>query len=149
MPASVGRHNLARFRKLMGLSQTDLAQMLGCSWSAIKAIETGKLTLSNGLADRIDKTFGLNDREWLLNNDLKAPVPSDAVRIAKALDESKIIEMRGPETAFVSELMTVIERHADEITVHQICGGLFAAAHEVLSAEHEDDGNSHSPEAKK
>lgn len=135
MPASVGRHNLARFRKLMGLSQTDLAQMLGCSWSAIKSIEIGKLTLSLSMADRINKAFGLNDREWFLKNDLKAPVPSDAVRIAKALGESKIIEMRGPETAFVEEILTVIDRHSQELTVHQICGGLFAAAHEVLTGE--------------
>jgi transcriptional regulator with XRE-family HTH domain len=138
MPASVGRHNLARIRKLMGLTQADLGRMLGRSAATIKSIEIGKLALSEGLANRINETLGIRDKAWLLANDLQAPVPSDAARIAKALNESKIIEMRGPETAFVDEIMTVIERHSQELTVHQICGGLFAAAHEVLTGEHED-----------
>jgi transcriptional regulator with XRE-family HTH domain len=138
MPASVGRHNLARIRKLMGLTQVDLGRMLGRSAATIKSIEIGKLALSEGLANRINETLGIRDKAWLLANDLQAPVPSDAARIAKALNESKIIEMRGPETAFVDEIMTVIERHSQELTVHQICGGLFAAAHEVLTGEHED-----------
>ena len=49
-----------------------------------------------------------------------------------------IIKINGSETAFVDEIMTVIERHSAELTVHQICGGLFAAACVVLSGEHED-----------
>lgn len=44
----------------------------------------------------------------------------------------EIIRISGPETSFVAELMTVIERHAQELTIHQLCGGLFAAAHEIL-----------------
>jgi len=51
----------------------------------------------------------------------------------------KVIKMCGPETAFVSEVLTVIERHAGELTVHQICGGLFAAAHEVLEEGQEEE----------
>lgn len=43
-----------------------------------------------------------------------------------------IIRISGPETAFVSELLTVIDRHSAELTIHQLCGGLFAAAHEIL-----------------
>jgi hypothetical protein len=52
---------------------------------------------------------------------------------------AEIIKINGPETAFVTEIMAVIERHAGELTVHQICGGLFAAAHEVLYGEQEED----------
>jgi hypothetical protein len=51
---------------------------------------------------------------------------------------AQIVRINGPETAFVAEVMNVIERHSQELTVHQICGGLFAAAHEVLTGEHED-----------
>jgi hypothetical protein len=29
-------------------------------------------------------------------------------------------------------MTSFIDQHAEELTVHQICGGLFAAAHEVL-----------------
>jgi transcriptional regulator with XRE-family HTH domain len=138
MPASVGRHNLARLRKLLKISQSDFGRMVGRSAATIKSVEIGKLALSPCLADRIDHALGIRAREWLLKNDLKMPEPSDLVRVAKALDESKIIEIRGPETAFVTEIMNVIERHSAELTVHQICGGLFAAAHHVLSGESED-----------
>ena len=51
----------------------------------------------------------------------------------------KIVKINGPETAFVSEIMNMIDRHSSELTVHQICGGLFAAAHEVLQ-EAETEG---------
>ena len=74
MPASVRRHNLARLREELGISQTDLAQWVGRSWSAIKAIETGKLALSPELAALIASTTG-TDKNWLLANDLSAPMP--------------------------------------------------------------------------
>ena len=45
MPASLRRHNLARLREELSISQTTLAAWIGRSWSAIKAIETGKLGL--------------------------------------------------------------------------------------------------------
>jgi DNA-binding XRE family transcriptional regulator len=74
MPASLRRHNLARLREELGISQTDLAQWVGRSWSAIKAIETGKLALSPELAALIASTTG-TDKNWLLANDLSAPMP--------------------------------------------------------------------------
>ena len=51
----------------------------------------------------------------------------------------KVIKICGPETAFVREVLNVIERHAEELTVHQICGGLFAAAHHVLEEAQEEE----------
>lgn len=46
-----------------------------------------------------------------------------------------IIRISGPETAFVAELLTVVERHSGELTVHQICGGLFDTACCVLRGD--------------
>lgn len=60
------------------------------------------------------------------------PVQSTKPEKKPRIFMTNIIRIDGPETAFVAELLTVIERHAAELTVHQICGGLFAAAHEVL-----------------
>jgi DNA-binding XRE family transcriptional regulator len=74
MPASLRRHNLARLREELSISQTTLAAWIGRSWSAIKAIETGKLELSSRLATLISATTGV-DRNWLLRNDLAEPMP--------------------------------------------------------------------------
>jgi hypothetical protein len=102
------------------------------------AVITGKL-----LRWRLYK-FGVRlDGDWLasdvwLGRSLKAK--SNFLKEMNATSP-KILKFRGPETAFVSEIMTVIDRassamlrdrHAEELTVHQICGGLFAAATQVL-----------------
>jgi DNA-binding XRE family transcriptional regulator len=84
MPASLRRHNLARLREELGVSQTDLAQWIGRSWSAIKAIETRKLPLSQDLAALIASTTGA-DKRWLLDNDLSAPMPP-LKRVSARLD---------------------------------------------------------------
>jgi transcriptional regulator with XRE-family HTH domain len=75
MPASVGRHNLARIRKYLKLTQRDVAQLAGCSAATIKSVEIGKLALSESLALRISHSLGVLDKDWLLKNDLTAPIP--------------------------------------------------------------------------
>jgi transcriptional regulator with XRE-family HTH domain len=74
MPASVQRHNLARLREALRLTQSDLADLIMRSLPTIKAIETGKLPLSENLATLISEVTGV-DRLWLLENNLEAPVP--------------------------------------------------------------------------
>jgi transcriptional regulator with XRE-family HTH domain len=74
MPASVQRHNLARLRKQLSLTQSDLADLIMRTLPTIKAIETGKLPLSENLATLISEVTGV-DRLWLLENNLEAPVP--------------------------------------------------------------------------
>jgi hypothetical protein len=51
---------------------------------------------------------------------------------------NKITSMRGPETAFVTEVLDVVERHSSRLSVHQICGGLFEVACEVLEGQKEE-----------
>lgn len=75
MPVSVGRHNLARIRKQLRLTQSDVAKLVGCSPATIKAVEIGKLVLSEGLAARLSVFLRVNER-WLLENDLNAPLPA-------------------------------------------------------------------------
>jgi transcriptional regulator with XRE-family HTH domain len=74
MPVSAGRHNLARLRKELNLTQAELATLVGCSPVTIKAVEIGKLALSEGLATRIALSAGTTV-QWLLENDLNSPVP--------------------------------------------------------------------------
>jgi transcriptional regulator with XRE-family HTH domain len=80
MPVSVGRHNLARIRKLMKLTQADVARLAGCSAATIKAVEIGKLALSESLAIRLSHSLGIYDKDWLLKNDLTAPLPPGVLR---------------------------------------------------------------------
>jgi DNA-binding XRE family transcriptional regulator len=75
MPPSVRRHNLARIRDQLSLTQTDLAKLVGCSLATIKAVETGKLALSESLATRISQALDFLDKDWLVKNDLDASLP--------------------------------------------------------------------------
>jgi DNA-binding XRE family transcriptional regulator len=74
MPPSVRRHNLARLRDELSLTQSELSKWIGRSFSTIKAIETGTLKLSPKLATLISSLTGV-DRRWLLENDPNAPLP--------------------------------------------------------------------------
>jgi transcriptional regulator with XRE-family HTH domain len=88
MPASVRRHNLARLRQELSLTQAALGGMIGRSQATIKAIETGKLALSEDLATLISVLLG-TDKQWLLDNDLSAPVPPSKYFSATISPEEK------------------------------------------------------------
>jgi transcriptional regulator with XRE-family HTH domain len=75
MPPSIRGHNLARIRAQLSLTQSDVAKLVKCSLPTIKAVETGKLALSEGLASRISQALEIWDKDWLLKNDLTAPLP--------------------------------------------------------------------------
>jgi DNA-binding XRE family transcriptional regulator len=74
MPVSVRRHNLQRLREELNVTQSTLAGWIGRSTATIKAVETGKLALSENLASLITSITGGN-KEWLLRNDLSEPMP--------------------------------------------------------------------------
>jgi DNA-binding XRE family transcriptional regulator len=92
MPASVQKHNLARLRKELGLSQGDLAKLVVVSWTTIKAIETLKLKLSRDLAHRIAAVTAC-DAAWLLNNDLKAPLSFSRPQPTAESDWQKVAKL--------------------------------------------------------
>ena len=66
------RHTLAVLRKIIGLSQSELATLAGCSKRTIQAIEIGRLKLSENLAARIAHETGVT-QGWLLGGDYHAP----------------------------------------------------------------------------
>lgn len=74
MPASVRRHNLQRLREELNVTQPTLAGWIGRSAATIKAVEIGKLALSQNLATLIASVTGA-DKDWLLRNDLSEPMP--------------------------------------------------------------------------
>jgi len=74
MPTSVRRHNLQRLREHLNLTQSTLGSWVGRSAATIKAVEIGKLALSENLAALIASVTG-GDKAWLLRNDLSEPMP--------------------------------------------------------------------------
>lgn len=74
MPVSVRRHNLARLRDELNITQATLADWVGRTQATIKAIEIGKLALSPRLATVLSAVTGV-DKGWLLRNDLSETMP--------------------------------------------------------------------------
>ena len=74
MAASNFKHNLARLRKQFGLSQVDVANLVGCSKTTIQSVELCRLELSNNLAMKFQAALGV-PADWFLANNLKSPIP--------------------------------------------------------------------------
>lgn len=70
MRPSLGKSSLAVLRAIAGLTQGELARLIGVSRPTIQAIELAKLALSRRLAERISLHTGAN-KTWLLNNKYK------------------------------------------------------------------------------
>src|SRR5438552_17711905 len=75
MRTSPLRHNLARLRLFLNLGQKEMADLAGCSRRAIQSVELRTLKLSEELARKISNETGIAV-DWLLENDLKAPLTS-------------------------------------------------------------------------
>jgi transcriptional regulator with XRE-family HTH domain len=92
MPASKYAHVLAILRKSLGLKQSELAEMVGCSAVTIQSVEVNRLKLSKSLASRISMETGA-DLDWLLANDVSVPMPEyDADQQSKNV----IVSFTGP-----------------------------------------------------
>jgi transcriptional regulator with XRE-family HTH domain len=76
MRPSPFRHTLAVLRTAIGLTQKEMAAILGCSTPTIQAVELGKLKLSDGLAERIAWETGVA-LTWLMKNDVSTPPLAD------------------------------------------------------------------------
>lgn len=124
MPVSVGRHNLARIRKQLKLTQADVAKLVSCSTVTIKAVEIGKLALSDSLASRISQVLGI-DKDWLLKNDLSSPLPrayspinqQEAVQGASDAQTVVILELFGRLFAAVAKMEKTQSRAMMELSI--------------------------------
>jgi transcriptional regulator with XRE-family HTH domain len=79
MKESEKQSKLAILREFSGLSQRDLASMVGRSIHTIQAIEQGKLTMSPGLASSVSQATGVTIN-WLLD-----PTPSPPSLVEQAI----------------------------------------------------------------
>jgi transcriptional regulator with XRE-family HTH domain len=66
------RHVVANARLEIGLSQVDLADLLGCSTVTVQRIEQGTLALSEELALKVQEALDIS-ATWLLANDPARP----------------------------------------------------------------------------
>ena len=71
MPTAKIRHNLARLRLHLGLSQAEVGPLVGVAYTTIRAIENLKLPLSVTLAEKLEAVFGA-PKEWLFRPTAKA-----------------------------------------------------------------------------
>jgi len=70
MRPSLGKSCLAVLRSIAGLTQGQLAELVGTSRPTIQAVELGKLALSRRLAERVSLHTGAS-MSWLLDNKYK------------------------------------------------------------------------------
>ena len=66
------KHVLAVLRRILGLKQKEMANLVGCSTATIQAVEYGKLVLSEKLAVEVQRQTGV-DLTWLRSNDVLKP----------------------------------------------------------------------------
>jgi transcriptional regulator with XRE-family HTH domain len=78
------KHNVARLRVKLNefekFNQEQFAKLIGCSVQKLRNIETGRTPLDELLARRIADETGVA-REWLLENNTKAPPVSNTVQV--------------------------------------------------------------------
>ena len=71
------RHNIARLRKALDLSQRQFAKLAGIAEISVRLIETGRLKPSVDLLKRIGFVTGLPEKsDWLIRNDPSEPIPA-------------------------------------------------------------------------
>ncbi len=98
MRPSLGKSCLAVVRSVAGLTQGQLANLVGVSRPAIQAIELGKLCLSRRLAEQISLHTGVS-MAWLLANNYRAqPTCQDTPqeRYTKTCFERRRAEIENP-----------------------------------------------------
>ena len=72
MRTSTRQTTSAVLRGLLGIKVPEMAALLKCSEDAIKSLETGRLKLSDYMAERMSQETGIS-LQWLIDGDAKAP----------------------------------------------------------------------------
>jgi transcriptional regulator with XRE-family HTH domain len=121
MRHSSQKHNVARLRVKLNefekLDQEQFAKLIGCSVQKLRNIETARTPLDELLARRISDETGIS-KEWLLENDIKAPPVSNIMVIPHrpgrstwpAIRRAQVMCERG--VLFTEEAYKVARRHA-------------------------------------
>ena len=107
------KHSVAALRQALKLTQQQMAALTGVKTPTIQAIELGKLTLSPGLATRINTETGANIG-WLLKGEPTPPVDEEGEEIT--------------EVAFAAhQAVAKFFDHDPDAEFYSVCGFLSAA----------------------
>ena len=74
--ARPAKHNLARLRQMLGLTQEDLAELIDYSPAMVASVETTRTPMSEEMAKRVSLETGVS-AHWLLENNLTAEPYTD------------------------------------------------------------------------
>jgi DNA-binding XRE family transcriptional regulator len=107
VPVSKNRHNLARLRKHLGLTQADVARLVNCAITTIQSIEVRRLALGGELARKLGAVFGV-EPGWLLLNDLDSPVPE----LAKSEQKRQLTDL---DTVATKEQLALAFKILDQL----------------------------------
>jgi transcriptional regulator with XRE-family HTH domain len=77
MAKSQSKAKIAQLRKALGISVGEFARHIGKSVDTVRSLESGRLALSNSLAETINTYMGVN-LYWLLNESMQGPPIDDA-----------------------------------------------------------------------
>jgi transcriptional regulator with XRE-family HTH domain len=142
MRHSSGKHNVARLRVKLNefekLDQEQFAKLIGCSVWKLRNIETGRTPLGELLARKICDETGIA-LEWLLENDLKAPLVANASPVIRdrrgrftlaAMKRAVLMRKRGVPFTIEAYKSTRLERDlgvpVERKTLYRDLGGLYA-----------------------
>lgn len=144
MRPSPQRHTLAVLRTLIGLTQKEMATHIGCSTPTIQAVELGKLTLSDKLAERIVWETGVS-LQWLLAGDPAAPMATQhGLPYTKRAYEIRRSELSRPKTELSDTLhahfvlhsslvkLTTLLLHSHSTGAFNLCAYKIGAALDAL-----------------
>lgn len=117
MTTSIRGHKLATLREVCGLTQQELADLVGRSVHTIRSIEQGKHPLGERLATRISR-YGFVSADWLLDDEITGP-PLDRTgrtltRRAYELHAGSLARFReklkSERSPLLNQLMNILEQ---------------------------------------
>src|SRR6266699_2901302 len=88
-------------RKICELTQAELADIIGCARLTIHTLESGKLKLSQKMAEKISLFTGVN-KAWLLDQSHKLPPTCE----------------RGPERPYTREEFIAMQAEVSDPRIH-------------------------------
>jgi transcriptional regulator with XRE-family HTH domain len=131
------QHPLAVLRESLNLSQKQLADIAGCSTSAIQLIELKKRKLSEALAARIAIRTGVGF-QWLRSGDADRPIEN---AFAEAMTPEELAQIRrelcwppgkmGELNVIKSDYQDICYRLAKLVVASAETGGQYVCLHRV------------------
>jgi transcriptional regulator with XRE-family HTH domain len=126
MRSSALRHPLAVLRQIVGITQKELANLVGKSAATVQAIELGKLALSEELAAKIENQTGVSS-DWLLDGDVTRPI-ENALGASYLKDDYELARAKNSKLPAAVDETSMEMCHVAGLLNGERLGHIFAAA---------------------